>query len=128
MSDRDTAVAVLACQRVEYVVEAKLMSFDGIPPLYETLDEQVQCGERFLGSYDQEGLAGVVSWKKLPDETVDIYRLVVAPRAFRRGHATVLLDALSSLSPLGALPCLPGPRTSRRWHSIAVMGLFPSDA
>jgi ribosomal protein S18 acetylase RimI-like enzyme len=75
------------------------MGFDGIPPLYETLDELVQCGERFFGSYDQRGLAGVVSWKKLADETVDICRLVVAPRAFRMGHATALLDALGLAEP-----------------------------
>jgi ribosomal protein S18 acetylase RimI-like enzyme len=94
IGDRDNAAAVLACQQAGYLVEAGLMGFDGIPPLHETLDELVQCGEQFLGSYDQEGLAGVLSWKKLTDGTVDICRLVVAPRAFRRGHATVLLDAL----------------------------------
>lgn len=99
IGDRSTAAAVLACQRAGYAVEAELMGFGGIPPLYETLDELVQCGERFFGSYDQTGLAGVVSWKKLADETVDIGRLVVAPRAFRMGHATVLLDVLSLAEP-----------------------------
>ena len=94
IGDRDTAAAVLACQRAGYAVEAELMCFDGIPPLHETLGELLRCGERFLGSYDKEGLAGIVSWEKLVDGTVDICRLVVAPRAFRMGHATALLDAL----------------------------------
>jgi ribosomal protein S18 acetylase RimI-like enzyme len=99
--DRHEAADVLACQRAGYAVEAELLGFDGIPPLRETLDELMRCGERFLGSYDEEGLAGVVSWEKLADGTVDICRLVVAPRAFRRGHATALLDALDQVEPAG---------------------------
>jgi ribosomal protein S18 acetylase RimI-like enzyme len=75
------------------------MGFDGIPPLHETLDELRECGERFFGSFDAAGLAGVVSWKKLADGTVDICRLVVAPRAFRMGHATALLDAVDLAEP-----------------------------
>ena len=97
--DHRQAADVLACQRAGYAVEAELLGFDGIPPLRETLDELMHCGERFLGSYDQEGLAGVVSWEKLGDGTVDICRLVVAPRAFRRGHATALLDELDRAEP-----------------------------
>jgi len=99
ISDPGNAAEVLACQRAGYAVEAKLIGFDGIPPLRETLDELIRCGERFLGSYDPEGLAGIVSWKKLADGTVDICRLVVAPRAFRRGHAGALLDTLALAEP-----------------------------
>ena len=99
IGDRGTAAAVLACQRAGYAVEAELMGFDGIPPLHETLDELLLCRERFLGSYDKEGLAGIVSWEKLVDGTVNICRLVVAPRAFRMGHATALLDALGAAEP-----------------------------
>jgi len=99
ISDRVTAADVLACQRAGYAVEAELIGFDGILPLHETLDHLLRCGERFLGSYDPEGLAGVVSWEKLTDGTVDIRRLVVAPRAFRRGHATALLAALALAEP-----------------------------
>jgi GNAT superfamily N-acetyltransferase len=99
--DRRQATEVLACQRAGYAVEAELLGFDGIPPLHEALDELMHCGERFLGSYDEEGLAGIVSWERLPDGTVDICRLVVAPRAFRRGHATALLDELDRAEPAG---------------------------
>ena len=99
--DRRQATEVLACQRAGYAVEAELLGFDGIPPLHEALDELMHCGERFLGSYDEEGLAGIVSWESLPDGTVDICRLVVAPRAFRRGHATALLDELDRAEPAG---------------------------
>ena len=44
-------------------------------------------------------LTGAVSWNVLDDGTVDIHRLVVAPRAFRRGIATALLHALDARFP-----------------------------
>lgn len=80
-------------QRLAYAVEAELIGFDGIPPLHESLEELRACGETFLGLYDEEGLAGAVSYQ-LDGSTVDICRLVVHPRAHRRGIASKLLDAL----------------------------------
>ncbi|MEV6241596.1 GNAT family N-acetyltransferase [Lentzea sp. NPDC051838] len=80
-------------QRLAYAVEAEIIGFDGIPPLHETQQELRQCGETFLGLYDEEGLVGAVSYQ-LDGSTVDICRLVVHPRAHRRGIASKLLDAL----------------------------------
>ncbi|KOV76813.1 hypothetical protein ADL03_43745 [Nocardia sp. NRRL S-836] len=80
-------------QRLAYAVEAELIGFDGIPPLHESLDELRACGETFLGLYDDEGLVGAVSYV-LDGSVIDIHRLVVHPRAHRRGIATKLLDAL----------------------------------
>jgi ribosomal protein S18 acetylase RimI-like enzyme len=80
-------------QRLAYAVEAELIGFDGIPPLHESLDDLRTCGETFLGLYDEEGLVGAVSYV-LDGPAVDIHRLVVHPRAHRRGIATKLLDAL----------------------------------
>ena len=48
---------------------------------------------------DEIGLPGLVAWPIAAEGTVDIHRLVVAPRAFRRGIATTLLDALDALYP-----------------------------
>jgi ribosomal protein S18 acetylase RimI-like enzyme len=81
-------------QRASYSVEAELIGFDGIPPLRESLQELHGCGESFLGVDDETGLAGAVSWARLPDGTLDICRLMVHPRAHRRGIATALLDGL----------------------------------
>ena len=78
------------------------------------------------------GLTGAVSWRVLDDGTVDIHRLVVAPRAFRRGIATALLDALDALvsraarprldrpanGPAGALPAAAASRSSASARSI----------
>ncbi len=61
--------------------------------MHESLEELKTCDETFLGLYDEEGLAGAVSYQ-LDGSTVDICRLVVHPRAHRRGIASKLLDAL----------------------------------
>jgi hypothetical protein len=54
-----------------------------------------------------------MSWKKLAGGTMDICRLVVAPRAFRLGHATAVLDALDlterfGFTPVGTREVAPG--------------------
>jgi ribosomal protein S18 acetylase RimI-like enzyme len=93
------ARSVLALQRESYAVEAALIRSDEIPQLTETLDGLRAAGLDWLGTFDEAGLAGAVSWKILADATVDIHRLVVAPRAFRRGIASALLDALDARFP-----------------------------
>jgi ribosomal protein S18 acetylase RimI-like enzyme len=99
LADEPVARSVLTLQRNAYAVEAALIGSDGIPQLTETLDELQAAGERWLGLSDDDGLAGAVSWREQPDGTIDIHRLVVAPRAFRRGLATTLLDALDERYP-----------------------------
>lgn len=93
LSDDTVLHELWTVQRLAYAVEAELIGFDGIPPLRESPAELRACGETFLGLYDSEGLAGAVSYQ-LDGSTVDICRLVVHPRAHRRGIATKLLDAL----------------------------------
>jgi ribosomal protein S18 acetylase RimI-like enzyme len=93
LSDDTVLRELWTVQRLAYAVEAELIGFDGIPPLHESLDDLGACDETFLGLYDSEGLAGAVSYR-LDGSTVDICRLVVHPRAHRRGIASKLLDAL----------------------------------
>ncbi len=90
----DLARDVLALQREAYAVEAGLIGSDGIPALTETLEQLLAADESWLGCFDAVGLNGAVAWLELSDGTVDICRLVVAPRAFRGGVATALLDEL----------------------------------
>ncbi|KJK49363.1 hypothetical protein UK23_14340 [Lentzea aerocolonigenes] len=93
LSDDAVLHELWTVQRLAYAVEAELIGFDGIPPLHESLEELRNCGETFQGLYDEEGLAGAVSYQ-LDGSTVDICRLVVHPRAHRKGIASKLLDAL----------------------------------
>ena len=97
--DDDLARDVLALQRAAYAVEAALIGSDGIPALTETVEQLRDAGETWLGTYDGVGLTGAVAWQVLADGTVDICRLVVAPRAFRGGVATALLDELARRYP-----------------------------
>jgi ribosomal protein S18 acetylase RimI-like enzyme len=97
LSDEAIARSVLALQRESYAVEAELIGDERIPQLTETLEELRTAGLEWLGMSDDSGLAGAVSWMELTDGTVDIHRLVVSPRAFRRGVATALLDGLDAL-------------------------------
>lgn len=99
LSDPHTLRCLRDLQRASYAVEAELIGFDGIPALQESLEELRDCGESFLGLHDETGLAGAVSWVRLPDGTLDICRLMVHPRAHRRGIATVLLDSLDRAEP-----------------------------
>jgi ribosomal protein S18 acetylase RimI-like enzyme len=99
LADESIAQSVLALQRQSYAVEAALIGSDDIPQLTETLEELRAAELDWLGTFDAAGLAGAVSWKLLDDGTVDIHRLVVAPRAFRRGVASALLDALDARFP-----------------------------
>ena len=99
LSDPGTLRGVRDLQRASYAVEAELIGFDGIPPLHESLQELRDCRESFLGVDDETGLAGAVSWARLLDGTLDICRLMVHPRAHRRGIATALLDGLDRAEP-----------------------------
>jgi ribosomal protein S18 acetylase RimI-like enzyme len=99
LADEPTARSVLELQRASYAVEAGLIGSDGIPQLTETIEELRAAGLAWLGTFDETGLTGAVSWKVIDDGTVDIHRLVVAPRAFRRGVASALLDELDARYP-----------------------------
>ncbi len=99
LADESIARSVLELQRESYAVEAALIGSDGIPQLTETLEELRAAGLDWLGTFDETGLTGAVSWEVLDDGTVDTHRLVVAPRAFRRGVASALLDELDARYP-----------------------------
>ncbi|MFF1569921.1 GNAT family N-acetyltransferase [Streptomyces sp. NPDC058293] len=99
LSDPDTLRHLWDLQRASYAVEARLIGFEGIPPLHESLEQLRACDESFLGVRDELRLVGAVAWTRLPNGALDICRLVVHPVAHRRGVATALLDALDSIEP-----------------------------
>lgn len=99
LADDRTARSVLALQRAAYAVEAALIGSDGIPALTESLEQLRGRDESWLGLFDSLGLSGALAWCELDDGTVEICGLVVAPRAFRQGIGTSLLDALDEAFP-----------------------------
>jgi ribosomal protein S18 acetylase RimI-like enzyme len=92
LADAGVAREVLELQRRSYAVEARLIGSDRIPPLHESLDDLQACGETFLGAYVDGRLAAVVSWK-FDGATIDLHRLAVCPRFFRRGIGAALVRA-----------------------------------
>ncbi|OWA18078.1 GNAT family N-acetyltransferase [Streptomyces sp. CS159] len=99
LSDPDTLRHLWDLQRASYAVEARLIGFDGIPPLHESLEQLRACEESFIGVRDERRLVGAVAWTRSGNGVLDICRLVVHPVAHRRGVATALLDALDSIEP-----------------------------
>lgn len=93
ITDEETAARVLAIQIPAYRVEAELIGFDGIPPLHDTLEKLRGCGETFYGYFVGAELAGAIAYKRDGD-VLDIHRMMVHPKHFRKGIATHLLQHL----------------------------------
>lgn len=93
LSDRAVLDEVFTVQRLGYAVEAELIGFDRIPGLLESKEDLAATNHQFLGYYDAEGLAGCIAFV-LEESELDICRMFVHPRAFRRGIASQLIDAL----------------------------------
>ena len=97
-AEPEKAERLLAMQRAAYAAGTELMGIDGIAPLHETCDELLEARhQRWLGRFDRSTLVGALAWEEDGAAGVDLLRLVVAPTAWRRGHATALLDALDAL-------------------------------
>jgi hypothetical protein len=99
-TDRAIAAALVGLQRSSYAVEAEPISFDGIPPLRESVEELLVAGRIWLGVLKGGCLAGALAYARRA-AAVDVDRLVVAPWAFRRGYGRALVTALLQREPAG---------------------------
>ena len=89
------ASRVLRLQRRAYRREARLIGYPRIPTLREKVPDLLGSGESFLGCYRGRRLAGLLSWRP-GGRWVEICRLFVDPRYWRRGLAGELLAALQA--------------------------------
>jgi len=89
------AKEVLNIQIPSYKIEAELIDFYELPPLKDTVEALQQCGETFFGYYLNEELCGVISIKT-EKGIIDIHRLMVHPKHFRKGIAKILLEFIES--------------------------------
>ncbi|MHC8521130.1 GNAT family N-acetyltransferase [Rossellomorea sp. H39__3] len=64
INDPLQAQTVLSMQLRSYKVEAGLIGTDDIPPLKETTEDLQQCGETFLGWFEEGVLCGAIAYKK----------------------------------------------------------------
>ncbi|MEW9050166.1 MAG: GNAT family N-acetyltransferase [Neobacillus sp.] len=94
---------LFSLQRIAYLIEAKLIDFYDIPPLKESIEELLECGETFLGYFEDDELAGAVSFTKKGEE-LTICRMVVHPNHFRKGIGQKLLKSVEELE--SAIPII----------------------
>lgn len=92
-ADPELAAALVALQQVSYRVEAELIGTDAIPALHDTPATLAAAGLCWLGCRDRDGLLAAAAFTETP-ELVDVERLVVAPRAMRRGLGRRLVAAV----------------------------------
>lgn len=85
-------------QKISYLIEAKLIDFYEIPPLKETFEELLDCGETFLGYVEDDELIGATSYT-IENEALTICRMIVHPNHFRKGIAQQLLTAAEEKHP-----------------------------
>jgi ribosomal protein S18 acetylase RimI-like enzyme len=95
--DYKTAESIVELQKKSYMVEAELIGFYDIPPLKDTAASIRQCDEVFYCYYEEEVLAGLISYK-LEKDVLDIYRVAVHPEYFRRGIARQLIEYISDIN------------------------------
>ena len=92
------ARAIWRVQQAAYQIEASLIEYPNLPPLWETVEEIRECNETFvvcLVANDTRHLIAVTSFEPIAGG-VDICRMVVDPNHFRRGIATRLLQAVEA--------------------------------
>ncbi|PZE20667.1 GNAT family N-acetyltransferase [Paenibacillus xerothermodurans] len=93
---------LLMLQQLSYRVEARLIGFKEIPPLWDSPKTLRDSGELFFGYYEHEQLVGAISFKQNVKEFT-ICRLMVHPSYFRRGIASQLLEFAESCAAPGTL-------------------------
>lgn len=95
--DVKTAEQIADLQKKSYVVEAELIGFYDIPPLKDTMETIIECDEIFYGYYEDDVLAGLISYK-LEEDLLDIYRVAVHPEYFRKGIARQMIEFIADLN------------------------------
>jgi ribosomal protein S18 acetylase RimI-like enzyme len=94
-TEETIATQILQVQKLSYEVEAKIIEFEGIPGLKETIDDVIKSEETFIGMYSEDQIVGVLSFT-MDETTIDICRLVVHPSIFKQGIASKLISHLIS--------------------------------
>ncbi|WP_274362434.1 GNAT family N-acetyltransferase [Paenibacillus thermotolerans] len=96
ITDPQHARNVQELQQLSYPIEAQLIGLETLPPLLDTVETLMGCGEQFIGCFEGDRLIGAVAYK-MDGGTIDIHRMMVHPERFRKGIANTLLTAALSV-------------------------------
>lgn len=96
LANDDFARELLAVQVAAYAIEAELLAYPQLPPLFETVDDLRDSGERFIVAKSEGRVVGATSIAS-SGSALDICRMVVSPSHLRQGIASRLLAAVESL-------------------------------
>jgi ribosomal protein S18 acetylase RimI-like enzyme len=91
VTHREMAEKMINVQFPSYKVEAEIIGFYGIPQLNDTVESLMESTEIFIGYFWNEELAAFISYTEDQNE-LDICRLVVHPKHFRKGIAKKLVE------------------------------------
>lgn len=91
LQDAACVKELLQIQKQAYQLEAELIGYEHIPPMFDTPDTLQESGETFYGYFHEGALHGVIAFK-IEDNVLDIYRLFVHPEQLRKGIAGKLLN------------------------------------
>ena len=91
-----------ALQQAAYAIEAQLIGCRDFPPLRETADDLRRSPDSFLVFMIDGCPVGCLSFHQ-GEGIVEITRLIVSPRHFRRGIASSLLRTLENRLPTGSV-------------------------
>ena len=76
--------------QLSYTVEAEILEARDFPPLKRKKEDFIQCSNIFFGFYKKEELIAVIEIAQFL-KNVHIQSLVVHPRYFRKGIASLLI-------------------------------------
>ncbi|MGK2860128.1 MAG: GNAT family N-acetyltransferase [Thermoanaerobaculia bacterium] len=96
LSSDDETRELLAVQVAAYAIEAELLAYPQLPPLFESVDDLRVSGERFIVAKIDGEIVGATSIAS-SDTALDICRMVVKPSHMRRGVASRLIEAVELL-------------------------------
>lgn len=97
LKDAKIAEEFLNLQQLSYRVEAEIIGFAQIPPLFETIQDLLDSEEHYLGYFDDGKLVGALSYEMSNEEnivSVHICKMIVHPEHFKKGIASQLLRHL----------------------------------
>lgn len=97
-SDPFFASALLDMQHRAFEIEAEFVGTREIPPLQEDLEALTAFRGSWVTAWERSELMGAAAWNVV-DDVVEIDRVMVHPRAHRRGVASGLMERVIARNP-----------------------------